>query len=184
MDPAQIADIELTDPVSKETTTFKELWKEQTCVIIFLRRFGWPFCRLSAKEISSLLPQLKEHNVRLIGVGLESIGVEEFVEGKFFDGELFIDNKKESYKKLGFKRLGLMGIGGAIFSKKSRDAAAKAKAMNLGGNMTEGDGYQKGGCLVVGAGGSPTMFTYTQEDAADHAENADILEALGIQTPA
>jgi len=22
--------------------------------------------------------------------------------------------------------------------------------MNLGGNMTEGDGYQKGGCLVVG----------------------------------
>ena len=61
----------------------------------------------------------------MIGVGLESIGVEEFVEGKFFDGELFIDNKKESYKKLGFKRLGLMGIGGAIFSKKSRDAAAK-----------------------------------------------------------
>ena len=61
----------------------------------------------------------------LIGVGLESIGVEEFVEGKFFDGELFIDNKKESYKKLGFKKLGLMGIGGAIFSKKSRDAAAK-----------------------------------------------------------
>ena len=61
----------------------------------------------------------------MIGVGLESIGVEEFVEGKFFDGELFIDNKKESYKKLGFKRLGLMGIGGALFSKKSRDANAK-----------------------------------------------------------
>ena len=40
MDPAKIADIELMDPVSKETTTFKELWKEQTCVIIFLRRFG------------------------------------------------------------------------------------------------------------------------------------------------
>ena len=40
MDPAQIADVELTDPVSKVTTTFKELWKEQTCVIIFLRRFG------------------------------------------------------------------------------------------------------------------------------------------------
>ena len=40
MDPAKIADIELTDSVSKETTTFKELWKEQTCVIIFLRRFG------------------------------------------------------------------------------------------------------------------------------------------------
>ena len=60
----------------------------------------------------------------------------------------------------------------------------QAKSMNLGGNLTEGDGYQKGGCLVVGAGGSPTMFTYTQEDAADHAENKDVLEALGIQAPA
>ena len=31
-------------------------------------------------------PLIKENNVRLVGVGLESIGVEEFIEGKFFDG--------------------------------------------------------------------------------------------------
>merc|ERR1712079_962096 len=102
-------------------------------------------------EISSILPQLKEHNVRLIGVGLEAIGVEEFIEGKYFDGELFVDMKKQSYKKMGFKRLGLMGLPGAIFSKKSREAAAKAKSLNLGGNMTVGDGYQNGGCLGRGA---------------------------------
>ena len=64
---------------------------------------------------------------RLIGVGLEAIGVEEFIEGKYFDGELFVDMKKQSYKKMGFKRLGLMGLPGAIFSKKSRDAAAKVQ---------------------------------------------------------
>ena len=40
MDPDKIADCELTDPSTKEVTTFKELWKDQTCVIIFLRRFG------------------------------------------------------------------------------------------------------------------------------------------------
>ena len=40
MEPAKIADIELTDPVTKEVTTFTKLWKDQTCVIIFLRRFG------------------------------------------------------------------------------------------------------------------------------------------------
>ena len=119
--------------------------------------------------------------LRLIGVGLEPIGVEDFIEGKFFDGELFVDQKKESYSKLGFKRLGLMQLPGAIFGKKSRDAAAKAKEMNLGGNLTVGDGYQNGGCLVVGAGGSPTMFTYIQEDAPDHPDNKQILEALGIQ---
>jgi len=40
MEPSKIADCQLSDPVTKEKTTFKELWKEQTCVIIFLRRFG------------------------------------------------------------------------------------------------------------------------------------------------
>jgi len=40
MDLEKIADCELTDPVTKEVTTFSELWREQTCVIIFLRRFG------------------------------------------------------------------------------------------------------------------------------------------------
>ena len=112
---------------------------------------------------------------------MELIGVEEFIEGKFFDGELFVDRKKESHSKLGFKRIGLFSLPSAIFSKKSRDATAKAKEMNLGGNLTVGDGAQNGGCLVVGAGGSPTMFSYVQQDAADHPDNKNILEALGIQ---
>ena len=37
------------------------------------------------------------------------------------------------------------------------------------------------GFLVVGAGGSPTMFTFKQEEALEHPHNANILEALGIQ---
>jgi len=40
MDPAKIADCELIDPVTKEVTTFGALWQDQTCVIVFLRRFG------------------------------------------------------------------------------------------------------------------------------------------------
>lgn len=183
MDPALISDSQVTSAVTKEKTSFKELWKDQTCVIIFLRRFGWPYCRLAAKEISSILPQLKEHNVRLIGVGLEPLGLEEFLEGNFFDGELFVDEKKESFKKLGFKRMSFLQLFPAVFSKKSREAKAKADSMKLGGNLS-GDGYQNGGCLVVGAGGTPTMYTFKQEDAAEHPENANILEALGIQTAA
>ena len=31
-------------------------------------------------------PQLKEHGVRLVGVGLEELGVEEFVDGQYFSG--------------------------------------------------------------------------------------------------
>ena len=120
---------------------------------------------------------------RLIGVGLEPLGLEEFLEGNFFDGELFVDEKKESFKKLGFKRMSFLQLFPAVFSKKSREAQEKAKSMNLGGNMS-GDGYQNGGCLVVGAGGTPTMYTFKQEEASEHPENVNILEALGIQTAA
>jgi hypothetical protein len=40
MDPAALADNVILDTKSNSEITFKELWKDQTCVIIFLRRFG------------------------------------------------------------------------------------------------------------------------------------------------
>ena len=93
---------------------------------------------------------------------MEPLGLEEFLEGKFFDGELYVDEKKDSFKKMGFKRMSFLQLFPAVFSKKSREAQAKAKSMELGGNLA-GDGYQNGGCLVVGAGGAPVMFTFKQE---------------------
>ena len=51
--------------------------------------------------------------------------------------------------------------------------------MNAGGDL-KGDGYQNGGTLVVAAGGK-VLFSYLQEDPADHADPQDILKALGIQ---
>ena len=117
----------------------------------------------------------------MIGIGLESLGLEEFLEGKYFAGELFIDKKKASYDLLGFQQLGLTELLTSVLSRKWMEAGARAFSRNLGGNLTQGDGYQKGGCLVVGAGGDPVLFSFIQEDPADHPDNKTILEALGIQ---
>ena len=57
-------------------------------------------------------------------------------------------------------------------------AIGRAKFLGLGGNMA-GDGYQNGGSLVVKKGGE-TLWHYVQQEAPDHASNADILKALGI----
>jgi len=127
------------------------------------------------------VPQLKEHNVRLVGVGLEPLGLEEFLEGNFFAGELFVDEKRESFQKLGFKKLSFLPMLPALFSRKWKEAKARADSANLGGNKA-GDWYQNGGCVVVGQGGTPTMYSFRQEDAADHPDNSEILKALGIQT--
>jgi len=40
MDPAKISDITVTAAVGGQPTTFGQLWADQTCVIIFFRRFG------------------------------------------------------------------------------------------------------------------------------------------------
>ena len=120
-----------------------------------------------------------------------------------------MDSAKAAYGGLGFKRVGagplpfssppppqtgLLAMLPKLCSRKWSEAKARADSLGLGGNL-QGDGQQvgqvapnpwsqNGGVLVVGQGGAPTMFTYRQEDPADHPDNAAILEALGIQAPA
>ncbi|XP_046547532.1 prostamide/prostaglandin F synthase-like, partial [Haliotis rubra] len=138
-----------------------------------------PFCRLGARQLSTLKPQLDANNVRLIAIGLEEIGVEEFVEGKFFNGELYIDLKKQCYKDLGFRRLGVFSLFPAIFAKKARDAMSQAKTEKIEGNF-KGDGMQNGGTVVVAKGGK-VLLNFKQENPADHVDPNEVLKALGIE---
>lgn len=141
------------------------------------------FCRVAAKELSILAPHLAKANVRLIGIGLEELGVEEFMEGKFFDGELYIDTNKKSFKDLKFKKLGFLNMVPALISRVAREAVRKGKAWKVGGDM-KGDAFQNGGLLVVAPKGEKILFEFKQQNPADHAENSDILKALGIEEPA
>lgn len=139
------------------------------------------FCRLGAKELSAIHPQLKANNIRLIGVGLEELGVEEFVKGDFFAGELFIDTNKKSFSDLGYRRLNILNVIPSILSKKARDAMSRAKGMGIGGDM-RGDGFQNGGTMVVSAGGSPVLLDFRQDSPADHVDNSKVLKVLAISS--
>jgi len=159
-------------------TTFGDIWSNQSCVVVFFRRFGWPYCKLAAAEVSAIKPILDTNNVKLVGVGLEELGVQEFIDEKYFKGDLYIDTDKKSYNALGFKRFGFFGLFPAVLSAAARAAQSKAKLLGMSGNMA-GDGYQNGGALVVGVNGE-TLFHYVQEGAPDHASNLDLLKALNI----
>lgn len=178
----KIADNKLKSPVTGEEVIVKSLWEEKDCVITFFRRFGWPFCRLAAKQLSGIKPQLDAKNVRLVGIGVEELGVQEFIDGKFFDGDLFVDIEKKCFKDLSYKRYGVMNLIPAMFAKTSRDAIAEAKAANLGGNL-QGDYYQVGGTLVVSKGGDKVLLSHKQESLADHVDPSEVLKSLQIDVP-
>lgn len=138
------------------------------------------FCRVAAKELSLLAPQLSQSGVRLIGIGLEELGVEEFIQGKFFDGELYIDTDKKSFKALNFKKLGVLSMVPALVAKVAREALRKGKELGVKGDM-KGDAFQTGGLLVVAGRGESVLYEFKQDNPADHAENSAILLALGLE---
>lgn len=164
---------------SKQEVVFESLWRERACVVTFLRRFGWSLCRLGAKELSDIKPLLDEHNVRLVGIGLEELGVEDFVAGNFFDGELFLDTQQKSYEAMGFKRFGKLASIPELIKKITRDESSRASERGISGNFA-GDGMQTGGTIVVSKGGAEVLYLFKQTSFADHAPNEDILKALGI----
>uniref|UniRef100_A0A672P514 Alkyl hydroperoxide reductase subunit C/ Thiol specific antioxidant domain-containing protein n=1 Tax=Sinocyclocheilus grahami TaxID=75366 RepID=A0A672P514_SINGR len=71
---------------SGEMVEIGSLWREQTVVLFFLRRFGCQVCRWMAAEVSKLEKDLKANGVDLIGIGPEETGVKEFKDGGFFKG--------------------------------------------------------------------------------------------------
>ncbi|CAL4129022.1 unnamed protein product [Meganyctiphanes norvegica] len=141
------------------------------------------FCRVAAKELSLLAPQLSQANVRLIGIGLEKLGVEEFIEGKFFEGELYVDQDMKTFKSMKYKKMNVLNLAKYMVSSRARQTIDKGKKLQVGGNLS-GEKMQNGGLMVIEAKGSDILFNYKQENPADHAENSDILQALGLKAEA
>lgn len=50
----------------------------------------------------------------------------------------------------------------------------QGKERGVGGDL-RGDGFQNGGLVVVGKGGK-LLYSFVQENPADHAANEDILK--------
>ena len=158
----------------------ESFWQDNRAVVIFFRRFGWQFCRVAAKELSTnIKPILDQNNIRLIGIGFDSRFVKPFVEEGYFAGELYIDSEKECYNALQYKTFTFFDLMKLLFSSKWRNALSKGRSMGISGDM-KGDAFQNGGALVVDKGGK-LLFEYIQEDAAEQISEEQILTALKLK---
>ncbi|KAI5622936.1 prostamide/prostaglandin F synthase, partial [Silurus asotus] len=155
------------------------LWRDQTAVIFFLRRFGCQICRWAAVEVSKLEGSLRANDVALVGIGPEETGLKEFMDGGFFKGDIYIDETKQCYKELGFKRYNAFNLLPAALGKQVREIASKASNEGIQGNFS-GDLLQSGGMLIVAKGGEKVLLHFIQETPGDLVPLIDITKALGI----
>ncbi|GFY71388.1 hypothetical protein TNIN_387391 [Trichonephila inaurata madagascariensis] len=155
-----IGDNKVKNAVNGEMVTMKSLWENQDC-------------------LSDIKPQLDEHGVRLVGVGVEELGVKEFLDGNFFKGDLFIDVEKKCYNDLKYKRFGFLNLVPALFFKSSRDAISESREAKLGGDL-KGDYYQVGGTLVVKKGGEKVLLSHKQQELADHVDTKEVLKCFNV----
>lgn len=170
---------QLKNITTGEMVEIGSLWREQTVVLFFLRRFGCQVCRWMAAEVSKLEKDLKAHGIALVGIGPEETGVKEFKDGGFFKGDIYIDEKKQCYKDLGFKRYNAINVVPAAMGKKVREIASKASAEGIQGNFS-GDLLQSGGMLIIAKGGEKVLLHFIQKSPADNPPLEEITKALGI----
>nr|XP_006124744.1 prostamide/prostaglandin F synthase [Pelodiscus sinensis] len=179
VDLARVGANPLKHAVSGQVVELQALWRDQPCVVFFLRRFGCQVCRWIAKETSKLKELLDGHNVRLVGVGPESVGLQEFIDGNYFKGELYLDESKKCYNDLGFKRYNVLSIVPAALGKPVREVVTKANADGIQGNFS-GDLLQSGGMIVVSRGGEKLLLHLAQDSPGDYVPLETILKSLGI----
>jgi len=115
----------------------------------------------------------------LIGVGFDTRFVKPFVQEGYFAGDLFVDTDKKCYEALQYKRFGYLDLMKLLFTAKWREAQAKAKSININGDL-KGDGFQNGGALIVDKGGKQ-LFEYIQDDAAEQITAEQIFNAFKIK---
>ncbi|KAG8568539.1 hypothetical protein GDO81_014055 [Engystomops pustulosus] len=179
VDLAKLGGLLVKNALTGEAVELQSLWRDNTSVFFFLRRFGCQICRWTAKEVSKLQESFSANQIRLIGIGPENVGLQEFVEGKYFSGELYLDESKQSYKELGFKRYNALSVVPAALGKKVRDIVTKANADGVQGNFS-GDLLQSGGMLIVSKGGEKVLLHFVQDSPGDHVPLETLVKTLGI----
>uniref|UniRef100_A0AAY4CUB1 Prostamide/prostaglandin F synthase n=1 Tax=Denticeps clupeoides TaxID=299321 RepID=A0AAY4CUB1_9TELE len=183
VDLAKLGSNVLKGSTAGQNVELGSLWREQTVVLFFLRRFGCQICRWMAAEVSKLEKSLSANGVGLIGIGPEETGLQEFKDGGFFKGEVYIDEKKQCYKDLGFKRYNALSVVPAALGKKVREISSKASTDGIQGNFA-GDLLQSGGMLIVSKGGEKVLLHFIQDSPGDHVPLEDIAKATGIPVSA
>lgn len=145
-------------------------WEQQRAAIIFVRHFGWIFCRQQVAELVDYQQEFTARNADLIIIGNgKPQDLPGFAEQTGYSGKLFTDPSLETFRALGFSRKisGLLAVNAFTSGFKALKDGIRPGSM-------QGDALQLGGAVVVGPG-DKIFYYYKGKQAADHAPVEEIL---------
>lgn len=167
-----LAEITLPDPHGNELR-LRELWAEQTIVLIHLRHFGCILCRHYAAGLREAHAEFEAVGARLVAIGTGGRQyAAEFVREHEIPFSVLVDKHLATHEIIGAKR----GAPYGIFKPKVVAAAIKAA---LDGEMQGKTGphpFVFGAAHVISAGGM-LRYAWINDDYQDNAPVEELLDA-------
>jgi peroxiredoxin len=168
-----LAGIELSDS-NGSPVRLGSLWKSNPAVVVFLRHYGWIFCR-------EHIAQLREHEAdfRVKGAKLAAIGLGDLRYAAKFREEmgikfpLLIDEGRSAYRAAGLKSANLLHL------LRSDNARARNRAQSGGFRQHKlgQNPFQLGGSFVFGPG-NVDRYAHVSQTFGDNAPVEELLAAL------
>lgn len=169
--------IDVLDPAGKPVRLGR-LWQKKPAVLAFVRHFGCLFCREQVAGLRDALKEIRDRGAELVIIGNghpeQALA---FKEKQKITFPLLTDPDLKSYRAAGLRR-------GLISTLAPRSLLHGARALS-GGNVATailGDAWQQGGVFVI-APGDRVLFSQRSTEAGDHADPADIIQALAKRKP-
>jgi prostamide/prostaglandin F2alpha synthase len=151
------------------------LWEKQPAVVVFLRHYGWIFCRQHVAQLRAQEAEFKAKGAALAAVSLGDVQyAKAFREETKIDFPLLIDEKKIAYEAMELRSANLLHL----LKSENFAARSQAKAEGYSQHKLGKNPFQLGGSFVFGPG-DVDRYAHLSETFGDNAAMKDLLAALG-----
>jgi peroxiredoxin len=151
-----------------------EFWAGDRLVLVFLRHFGWAFCREQVAQLRSRKADFDKADARVVLVGMGTPAeCTAFLKKFDIPFPMIADPQQALYRQFHLKRLSVLGALSPMVAIKA--VAAMARGSGIGRPV--GDILQLPGVFVIDSSGR-IVFSHQPASPADHAEPDLILKAL------
>lgn len=144
-------------------------------LMVFLRHFGWIFCREMAVEFVNRYSQVEKTKTKLIFIGSGTTIMAQGFHQEYIKNdnvECFIDSNLNLYSVLKLKKMGILSVFGLDTLKSGKRAIEKGFSQG----SLQGDTFQLGGCFFFD--NDKLIFSFVESYAGELPNFEEIIKIL------